>query len=90
MAPEIWSVKDRIFCHFGPIFALLPPKNLKNQTFENIKKTLRDTIILQMCTKNHDHMLHCSCDMAHDGCSFCFSFWAIFYTLPPNNPKNQN
>ena len=25
MAPEIPSVTDRIFCHFGPFFALLPP-----------------------------------------------------------------
>ena len=25
MFPEIWSKMDRIFCHFGPFFALLPP-----------------------------------------------------------------
>ena len=25
MVPEIWSVIDRIFCHFGPFFALSPP-----------------------------------------------------------------
>ena len=25
MAPEIWSATDRIFCHSGPFFALLPP-----------------------------------------------------------------
>ena len=25
MVPEIWSAKDRIFSHFGLIFALLPP-----------------------------------------------------------------
>ena len=24
MVPEIWSSTDRIFCHFGPFFALLP------------------------------------------------------------------
>ena len=23
--PQIWSSKDRIFCHFGPVFALLNP-----------------------------------------------------------------
>ena len=34
-------------------FALLP---LKNQNFENTKKTPGD-IILQKCTKYHDHML---------------------------------
>ena len=25
MVPEIWSATDRISCHFGPFFALLPP-----------------------------------------------------------------
>ena len=25
MVPEIWSVTDKIFCHFGSFFALLPP-----------------------------------------------------------------
>ena len=25
MVPQIWSAIDRIFCHFGPFFALLPP-----------------------------------------------------------------
>ena len=25
MVPEMWSVTDRIFCHFGLFFALLPP-----------------------------------------------------------------
>ena len=38
MVPEILSVTDRIFCHFGQFFLHLPPKNLKNQNFEkNIK-----------------------------------------------------
>ena len=38
MVPKIWSATDRIFCHFGPFFALLPPKNLKNQHFQKMKK----------------------------------------------------
>ena len=38
----------------------------------------RDIILHHKCTKNHDHMLYCCCDMVHDGCNFCFSFWAIF------------
>ena len=25
MVPEIWNATDRISCHFGPLFALLPP-----------------------------------------------------------------
>ena len=38
MVPEIWRTTDRIFCHFGPLFALFPPKNPENQNVENIKK----------------------------------------------------
>ena len=39
MLPEIWSATDRIFCHFGPFFALLPhywPQTLKfGKNFKN-------------------------------------------------------
>ena len=45
MDMEIWSATDRIFCHFGLFFALLPPNNLKNQNFEKMKKMPRDIII---------------------------------------------
>ena len=43
-----------------------------------------DIIILHKCTKNHDHMLYCSWNTAHDGCKCYFSFWAIFcpFTAP--------
>ena len=40
MVPEILSTMNRMFCHFGPFFALLPPNNLKNQKFAKIKKSL--------------------------------------------------
>ena len=40
MVPEIWSMTDRIFCHFGWFFAFLPSKNSENQNFEKIKKCL--------------------------------------------------
>ena len=56
-----------------------------------MKKTPGDIIILHNCTKNHDHMLYCSWDMAHDRCSYYFSFWAYFLPFhPPNSPKIQN
>ena len=48
---------DRVFCHFGPFFALLPPKNLGNQNFEKIKKMTGHIIILYMCTINENHDL---------------------------------
>ena len=47
-------------------------------------------IIWHKYTKNHDHMLYSSWDMARDRCNF-FSFWPIFCPFcPPNSPKNQN
>ena len=58
MVPEILSVTDRIFCHFGPFFALYPPNNPKNQNFEKMKKTPGDIIILHKCTINDNHMMH--------------------------------
>ena len=60
-----------IFC---PFTTLKAPKNksLKNE------KTLGDIIILHKCTKNHDHMVYCSWNMAHDKCNLYFSFWPIF------------
>ena len=77
---------DRIFFYFGLFFALLPPplttQKIKNQNFEKLTKTPRDMIILQQFTKNYDHMLYCSLDMARDGCNY-FSFWAIFCSFNP-------
>ena len=35
--PEIWSTTDRIFCHSGPFFSLLPPDDPEFQNFEKIK-----------------------------------------------------
>ena len=88
--PEIWSVTDRIFSHFGPFFALLHSSPLQQPlTAWNMKKSKKwkncleiwDIVILHKCTKNHDHMLHCSWDMTHDGHNFYFSFWAIFWKM---------
>ena len=45
---EVWfqryGVRHRIFCHFGPIFSLM----------NNVSG---DVIILDMCTKNHTHIM---------------------------------
>ena len=53
---DMEHVTDRIFCHFGMFFALLPPNNPKNQNFEEMKKTPEDIIILHKCTINDNHM----------------------------------
>ena len=63
MLPEIWSATDRIFCPFGPIFALYPPPppppmDPENQNFEKMKKTPGDIIILQICTINDNYMIY--------------------------------
>ena len=58
MFPEIWNAKDKIFCHFGPFFALLPhywPRKLK---FWKSVKTPGDIIFLHVCTINEDQMMH--------------------------------
>ena len=90
--PEMWHVTHVIFIfHFGLFFALVPPNSAKNENFKNIKKWSEDIIILHKCTKNRDHRLYCSWDMARDGCNCCFSFWAIFCTLTPlTAQKNEN
>ena len=51
MVSEIRSDTDRIFCYFGPFFALYAPSSpidLKNQNFEKKKmeKTPGDIILL--------------------------------------------
>ena len=72
---------DRIFCHFGPFFVLLPPygpRRSKCWKNENI-------FILQMCTINDNHMMYGSWDMECDRL-FCLSFWTIFCTFT-NTPS---
>ena len=61
-----------IFCPFTPL------KTLKIKIKEKNEKKVWRYHQLHMCTTNHDHMLHFSRDMAHDGCNFYFSFWATF------------
>ena len=67
-----------IFCHFTP----QQPQKSKLKK-KKMKKRPGYIIILHECTKNHDHMLYCSWDMAHGRCNCYFSFWA-------NSRKNQN
>ena len=89
MIPQIWSTADRIFCHFGLFFGLLPPPPLTTQKIKikkKMKKVPGDIIIIHMCHINDNHMKYGALDMEHDGQNF-LSFWTIFC---PNNPANQN
>ena len=75
-----------ILDHFLPFY---PPNNPKNQNFEKMETTTGDIIILHKCTKNHDHMLYNSLDMACNRCNCYFSFWTIIALLPPKQPKKS-
>ena len=83
MVPEIWSVTDRIFCHFGLFFALLPPVDIEKQNFEKMKKTLEDVIILQMFIINDSHMIYGLPDIECNRQIFFCHFEPFFTFLPP-------
>ena len=53
-----------IFCSFTPL------ATQKIKILKKWRKKTGDIIILHECTKNPDHMLHCSWDMVLDGCNF--------------------
>ena len=58
--PEIQHMTDVITFYFELFLPFYPPKNQKNENLKNMKKIPGDIIILHKCTKNQDHMLHCS------------------------------
>ena len=82
MVPEISSGTDRISCHFGLFFALLPANNPENQNFEKMKKAPGDIIILHMSTINKNYM-NDSWDME---CNRIFSHFGPFLVLLPLPP----
>ena len=84
----IYGAWQRLFGHFEPFFAFLPPNNSNNQNFEKLKKTPRDIIILQMCTINYNHVMYGSWDIECNRI-FCH-FGPLFANLPSNSPKNEN
>ena len=85
--PEIWQVTDVIIIfHFGLYFFLFPSLTAQKNKFQKNLKSPGEIIILHTCTKNHDHMLYCSWDMAFDRCNCYFSFWAFFCPFTPCTP----
>ena len=83
-----WDMEcNRQFLHFGP-FLLLPhdwPQKFKSG--KNVIKTPGDIIILQMCTKNEDHM-YGSWDIKARQAEL--SFWAIFCPLTLKNQSQKS
>ena len=76
-----------ILSYFFCPFTLLP-LTVRKIKKKNVRKKPGHVIILHKCTKNHDRMLYCSWDMAHDGCNCYFLLWTIFCPFtPPNSPK---
>ena len=84
MVPEIWSVTDIIFCHFGSVLPFCLPSNPKNQNFEKMKKAPGDIIYhFYTSTINGKHIMYGSWDIERDGCFCYFSFWTIFCPFTP-------
>ena len=83
MVPEIWCTTD-FFCHFGPFLPCYCISNLKNWTFEKMKKKLGDIIILHLCTTNYDHTMYSSWNTEHDRQNFLM-LWPFFALLPQEN-----
>ena len=46
MVPEIWSVTETIFCHFGPFLPYYPITTQKIKSLEKEKKVYGDITIL--------------------------------------------
>ena len=90
MVLKIWSIADRIFSHFGPFYALLPPNNLENQNFEKMKK---NNWRYHHFTKVYHKW------QSYDVWFLRYEAWQTdFFVIlghflpfyPTNNPKNQN
>ena len=80
--PEIWYSTNRIFLSSLAIFCPFTPLTPWKMKISKMKKTHGDIIILHKCTKNHDHLLYCSRDMAHDGCN-CYLHFRLYFSLFP-------
>ena len=79
------------YFHIGLYFSLKTPLTAqKNENFKIMKNRSGDITILQKCTKNHDHKLHYSWDMARVRCNHHFSFWAIFCPFTPLINPSEN
>ena len=86
-----WDMKrdGQNFLSFWTVFCPFTPRTTQKSKFLKTEKLSGDISILHKCTKNHDHMVYCSWDMARDGCN-CFLFWAIFCPfIPLTAQKNK-
>ena len=89
MVPEIWSVTDRIFCHYGPFFALLPPYGPRKSKFwKNEKNTWRYYHFTNVYHKWQSyHVWFLRYGVQRTESFVILESFLPFY--PPKNPKNQ-
>ena len=64
MVPVVQSEMDSMFCHFVLFFSLLPPQQPWKSKSWKKKTTPAHVIILHTCTKNNNHKMYASWDMA--------------------------
>ena len=72
----------------GNFLSFYPPKTLQKYNFEKLRNTSGDIILLHLCTKNYNCIISGSLVRSETERIF-LSFSAIFFLLPPNDPKNQ-
>ena len=83
MVPEIWSVTDRMFCHFGQLFALLPlPSTLWKNTWKHYHFTH-----VNHKWKSYD-VWYLGYGVGYADFLLILDHFLPFY--PSNNPHNQN
>ena len=77
-----WDIeRDRqnFFVTLDKFLPIYPLKTRKIKVLKTWKKRLEVlSFYTNKCTKNQDHMLYCSWDMARDECNCYFSFLTIF------------
>ena len=83
---DVWFLRYEVwesFLSFWGIFCPFTPLTTKKSKF--LKKMIKtpEDIILQKCTKNDHHMLHCSWDMVLGGLIVIFHLRLFFALLPP-------
>ena len=90
MVPEIWSATDRIFCHFGLFFDILPPSQSKKSKFwKNEKNSQRYYHFTQAYHKWRSYDIWFLRYGAQQT-EFFVILDHFFSFYPSNNLKNQN
>ena len=78
-----WDTEgERIFCHLGPFFALISPKQPRKSKFLKRKKTSRVVIISHLCIKNM--IIWCMLTQIWSATDMTFCHCRSFYALLPH------